>query len=149
MIRRIIPILAALALAGCISDPVDVDDVLRDFDKYAGNRVLLKTKFRSGARCRIGDEAGQWKTYCKGDCQYCSGPIVVDSNVKPKEAGLDDWPMILGGTHDDKPMRCEGLLNRVKCTPFKLGETYIVRGIIAKHAPARLIVKEFWLEEDY
>lgn len=151
MIQRLIPIALTLgltAMVGCTPDPKDIDEVLTNLDQYAGKRILLKTSFRSGARCRIGEEEGEWKTYCKGDCQYCRGPIVVDSAVKPIEAGLDDWPMVVGGLHDGKPMKCQGPLNHVKCAPFELGKTYVVRGIIEKQTPPRLMVKDFWEAED-
>ena len=139
---------AAALVAGCTPEPKDVDDVLSNFSKHAGQRIVLKTKLRSGARCRIGEEAGQWKTYCKGECQYCSGPVVVASNIKPSSAGLDDWPMILGGLHDGKPIKCEGPLNGVKCGPFDLDKTYVVRGLIEKHHPPRLMVADFWEAEE-
>lgn len=144
--RNILSLTFALGLlGGCTADPKNVDDVLGDFSAHAGKRILLKTKLRSGARCRIGDEEGQWKTYCKGDeCQYCSGPVVVASNVKPSSAGLDDWPMILGGIHEGKPFKCKGPLNKVSCGPFDLDKTYVLRGIIEKHHPPRLMVTDFW-----
>ena len=121
--RTILPTLLGLALlAGCTPDPKDVDEVLENFEAHAGQRILLKTKLRSGARCRIGTEEGQWKTYCKGDCQYCSGPVVVASTVKPKAAGLDDWPMILGGIHDGKPIKCQGPAQRGEVRPLRSRE---------------------------
>lgn len=134
--------------SACTADPKPVDEVLENFDKFAGQRILLKTKLRSGARCRIGDEEGQWKTYCKGDCQYCTGPLVVDSTVKPASAGLDDWPLILGGIYDGQPIKCKGPLNEVKCGPFDLSKTYVIRGLIEKHHPPRLMVTDFWEADD-
>lgn len=137
----------ALAAAGCTEDPKNVDEVLENFPEYAGKRILLKTKLRSGARCRVGDKDGEFRTYCKGDCQYCKGPLVVASSVKTKEADLDDWPMILGGIHEGKPIKCKGPLNEVTCEPFDLDKTYVIRGIIEKHHPPRLMVTDFWEAE--
>lgn len=146
--RTVIPLIALGLAVGCTAEPKAVDEVLESFDQYAGKRITLKTKLRSGARCRIGTEEGQWRTRCKEDCQFCSGPVVVASNVKPSAAGLDDWPMILGGLHDGKPIKCKGPLNEVKCGPFDLDKTYVIRGLIEKHHPPRLMVTDFWEAEE-
>src|SRR5207245_5016112 len=98
-----------LALAACgppASKPAE--EVLKDLGSYGGKIVTIRARFRSGARCRQGD-SGEWRTYCK-DCQYCRGPIVLATSSTVAE-GLDDWPLILGGTWDDKDIRCKGPLN--------------------------------------
>ena len=138
----------ALTAVGCKPDAKDADVILANLDDYVGQRVVMKASFRAGARCRIGDEDGEWKTFCgsKNDCQYCRGPLVV--NAGDKEADLDDWPMILGGTHEGKPIKCQGPLNEVKCFPFEPGKTYIVRGLIEAHHPPRLMVSDFWDADD-
>jgi hypothetical protein len=139
------PLLAALlGLAACTPSAQEADELLARLDQNMGKRVVLKARFRSGARCRVGENEGEWKTYCKGDCQFCKGPLVVDSRVKGETVDLDDWPLTLGGTFEGKPIRCEGPLNEVKCYPFEPGKTYVVRGLLEKNHPPRLMVSEFW-----
>ncbi|MEM7677693.1 MAG: hypothetical protein AAF449_16985, partial [Myxococcota bacterium] len=107
---------------------------------------VVKTKFRSGARCRLETPNGEWKTYCR-DCQYCRGPVVVDAPSLPDDVdNIDDWPLILGGTWDLKDIRCKGKLNEVTCHPFELGKTYIVQGTIENQRPRKLLVRNFWQE---
>lgn len=142
MRRLLFLALAAFAFACVPRDAMDVDEVIRNLDQYYGKRITVKAKFRSGARCRQGDD-GEWKTYCK-DCQYCRGPVVVDSALTPKEGDVDDWPMILGGTYEMQDIRCKGPLNQVECFPFVPGKPYIVRGRLEKAHPAKLLVAEFW-----
>ncbi|MEQ8275875.1 MAG: hypothetical protein RMA76_31330 [Deltaproteobacteria bacterium] len=135
--------LGAVALTGCKTDDVPTaDDILANLDRHLGKRVTFKTKLRSGARCRVGEQ-GEFKTYC-GDCQYCRGPVVVDTALKTKEEGLDDWPMILAGAHAGQDIRCKGPLNEVECHPFDLDKTYVIRGRLENQHPPRLIVQEFW-----
>lgn len=142
------PLIALSGLVACTPTPKDVDEILAHLNENMGKHVVLKARFRSGARCRIGKDEGEWKTYCKDDCQYCKGPLVVDSRVKGEDVDLDDWPLTLGGTHDGKPIRCEGPLNEVKCFPFEPGKTYVVRGLLEKHHPPRLMVSDFWEADD-
>lgn len=141
--RRLLAVLLLILTGACVPrDAMSVDEVLKDLDSYYGRRITVKAKFRSGARCRQGDD-GEWKTYCK-DCQYCRGPVVVDSGITPKDEEVDDWPMILGGTHEMQDIRCKGPLNQVECYPFTPGKMYIVRGRLEKQHPPKLLVAEFW-----
>lgn len=144
-------LLTALALVvtatGCKSDDVPTaDQVLENIDQHLGKRVTFKAQVRSGARCRVGDEEGEFKTYCK-DCQFCRGPVVVGTSLKTKEEGLDDWPMILAGSHSGRAIRCEGPLNEVKCYPFDTDKTYVIKGRLENQHPPRLLVQEFWEAE--
>lgn len=136
------PLLLALLAAGaCKPTPIEADQLLANIDQHIGKRVVVKAKFKSGARCKQDD--GEWKTYCK-DCQYCRGPLVVDTEMDLKSEGLDDWPLVLGGTYDGKDIRCKGKLNEVKCFPFELGKTYVVQGLIEASHPPKLIVQDYW-----
>lgn len=137
----------ALAVAAACGAPkaIPADELVKDLDAYLGKRVTVKTRFKSGARCRIGEE-GEWKTYCK-DCQYCRGPLVFDvPGTETSSAG--DWPVILGGTWELKDIRCKGPLNKVECWPFTPGKTYVVRGKLEHQRPARLLVEEYWDVKD-
>lgn len=116
--------------------------MLKNITAYAGKRVVLRARFKSGARCR--QEVGKdWQTYCK-DCQYCRGPVVVDTGLDLPSSGLDDWPMILGGTWKGKDIRCKGTLQAIECYPFELGKTYVVQGEIEAQRPPKLLVEKFW-----
>ena len=67
-----------LVTAACgAPEAVPVEEVLKDLPRYARKRIVMRTRFKSGARCRQGED-GTWRTYCK-DCQYCRGPIVATS----------------------------------------------------------------------
>lgn len=142
VVRSCIAAAALLAAAACTPSAVEVDDVLQDLEAHVGKKVVVRTRLRSGARCRVGD--GEFKTYCK-DCQFCKGPLVVDTGAELPET-VADWPLILGGTHDGQPIRCEGPLNEVECHPFELGKTYVIRGSIEATQPPKLLVSDFWTE---
>ncbi len=135
-----------LALLASCGPPkgLEASEVLKDIPKYAGKRVAIRTKLKSGARCR--QQSKDWQTYCT-DCQYCRGPVVVDVGIDLPAEGLDDWPMILGGTYDGQDIRCKGPLNQVECFPFKEGITYIVEGKIEAQRPPKLLVERFWTVE--
>ncbi len=145
-------LLAALALvAGCKDRPVPAEEVIANLDRYLGKRVRMQAKLRSGARCRVGETAADFKTYCK-DCQFCNGPYVVDLGLPPVETTTTatvtdevpkDWPMILGGSHEYKPIRCRGPLNEIDCWPFELGKEYVLEGMLERHRPPRLMVDGF------
>lgn len=117
-----------------------VEEVLNNLDLYRGKPVVIKTKLRSGARCRQGED-GEWKTYCK-DCVYCRGPLVVDAVSTSTK--VDDWAMILGGTYEMEDIRCKGKLGEVKCWPFDLEKTYVIQGVVEKQRPPKLLVEKFW-----
>jgi hypothetical protein len=118
------------------------EEILKDLDKYAGKRVVIQGKFKSGARCHL-EKVTEWQTYCT-DCQYCKGPLVLDTGLPLPEEGLDDWPLILGGTYNGEDIRCKGPLNKVECKPFKEGKTYVVQGKIEVHRPPKLLVEKLW-----
>ncbi len=139
---------ACLALSACKpGNAVPAEEVVRNLDKHVGKRVLMRGKFKSGARCRLETPDGEWKTYCK-NCQFCRGPLVVDTGVDLADEGIADWPLVLGGTAKHKgkvvDIRCKGPLNKIECAPFELGKTYIVRGRIEKNKPPKLMVSEYW-----
>jgi len=136
--------LPVVFLAGACGPPKfeEVDTILEEIEKHYGQRVTIRARFKSGARCRQTD--GQWKTYCKDDCQYCRGPLVVDSRIALAKEGLFDWPMVLGGTWKNRDIRCKGQLNRIECYPFIPGKPYIVRGYIERNRPPKLLVETFW-----
>ena len=145
--RALFAALIFFSAVGCVpTDAPDVDEILKNIDQYYGKRITVKARSRSGARCRQGED-GEWKTYCK-DCQYCRGPIVIDSPMTPKDADVEDWPMILGGTWEGQDIRCKGPLNEVECYPFKSGKQYIVQGRLEKQHPPKLLVAKFWEIED-
>lgn len=129
-----------LAMAGC-SDVKTAEEVLSELDVHYGKRLTMRARFRSGARCSA-EVDGEFQTYCK-DCQYCRGPIVVETTLSSTTAKLDDWPMVLGGTWEGKPIRCSGPLSNLNCHPFKLGALYEVRGVLERHRPPRLLVEDF------
>lgn len=114
---------------------------LKTIDEHMGKRVTIRAKFKSGARCS--QDAKEWKTYCK-DCQYCKGPLVIDTGLDLKDEGMVDWPLILGGTYDGKDIRCKGALGKIECYPFKPGKTYVVQGLMEANRPPKLLVKKFW-----
>lgn len=138
-------LLLGLLLTACQPEGIPVDEVIRNLDDHLRTRVTIRARFKSGARCRQGTD-GEWRTYCK-DCQYCRGPLVVDSPLAGKD-GVDDWPIILGGVYKMKDIRCMGPLNKVECYPFTPGKTYIVRGRLEANHPARLLVDDFWEPKD-
>ena len=142
VLKLLITTVAAGLVAACgppASKPID--EVLKDLDPYYGRAITIKTKLRSGARCRIG-EKGDFKTYCK-DCQYCRGPYVVEvSGARPNSES--DWPMIMGGTWELGDIRCKGPLGQIECHPFELGKTYVIRGVLERHKPPKLLVSKFW-----
>jgi len=136
---------AALMLSGTACTPAakPVEVVLDDLNAYLGEKVVVETRLKSGARCRVGKTVADFKTYCR-DCQFCKGPLVVDAPGVDDEAPVEDWPLILGGTHDGQPIRCEGRLGEVECHPFDLDEAYVIRGSIERTQPPKLLVSEFW-----
>lgn len=152
----------ALLLSAC-GPPrsIDAREVLRDLPRHLGKSLVVRARFKSGARCRQG-ETGEWKTYCK-DCQYCKGPIVLDegtgvgTNAKGSTGAvtdtgttsehLDDWPLILGGTWEGKDIRCKGPLNEIECYPFVPGHMYVVQGLLENQRPPKLLVERFWKME--
>lgn len=139
--RRTLILLSLLGAIGC-GPPKGkpVEEVLANLDAHRGKTIAIKTKLRSGARCRQGED-GEWKTYCK-DCIYCRGPLVVDAASTSTRA--DDWAMILGGTWEYEDIRCKGPLNEVKCYPFDLDKTYIIQGKLESQRPPKLLVEKFW-----
>ncbi len=145
--NRALKVLMGASLLGLIAcgppSSIPAKTVLKNLDSHLGQRLVIKTKLKSGARCKIVTEGG-WKTYCGNDCQYCKGPMVIDSGVDLKEEGLNDWPMILGGTWKGKDIRCKGPLNKIECYPFELGKTYVIQGRVEKHHPPKLLVRKFW-----
>jgi hypothetical protein len=156
MLKRLLMALCALLFASCKPPKaLEADDVLKHIQDYAGKVVVMRAKFRSGARCRqeYGEEAKEeakktgkdpkWQAYCK-DCQYCRGPVVIDSGLDMETQNLDDWPLILGGTWKGKDIRCKGPLNQIECYPFVPGKTYVVQGQIERQRPPKLLVERFW-----
>jgi hypothetical protein len=133
----------ALLLTGCFGPPdaMESGQLLKELDAHLGQRVVVKAKLKSGARCRQDD--GEWKTYCK-DCQYCRGPLVIDSNLDLPKEGLDDWPLVLGGTWDGEDIRCKGPLENIECKPFDVGKTYVIQGRLEAAHPPKLLVQKFW-----
>ena len=142
MKRVVITLLFTLASWGCgPPNAVDVDEALKNIDQHLGQRLVIKARFKSGARCKQAD--GEWKTYCK-DCQYCKGPLVVDTKLDLQKEGLADWPLVLAGTYEGQDIRCKGKLNEVKCYPLELGKLYIVQGRLEASHPPRLLVQKYW-----
>ncbi|MEM1024049.1 MAG: hypothetical protein AAGD10_06190 [Myxococcota bacterium] len=131
---------AILVLTGCSPTVHTADEVLGALPEHLGEKVVMEVELFSGARCRVGEGPSDFKAYCR-DCQYCSGPLVVRTNEEHE--GVDDWPMVLGGTHAGRPIRCEGPLNEVACHPFEPGKTYVIRGSIEKTHPPKLLVSAF------
>ncbi len=126
---------------------IKMDDLLGNLPAYLGKRIVVKGRFRSGARCKLDEQSG-WVTYCK-DCQYCRGPLVAESALTPKKEGLDDWPLILAGTWEGQDLRCKGPLNEVSCGPLEPGKLYVIRGRIERHRPPKLFVDKVWtLDEE-
>ena len=140
-------LLFALGAPGCLPDPTDADEGLAKLEDYYGKSVVIRTRLRSGARCSVADENGEFRTYCKGNCRHCKGPLVVDTSLNLKAEGLDDWPMILAGSWKNRDIRCRGPLDNVVCYPFEPGKTYVIRGRLEAHRPPRFLVQDFW-EED-
>lgn len=130
-------------LTGCFGPPdaMESGQLLKELDAHLGQRVVVKAKLKSGARCRQDD--AEWKTYCK-DCQYCRGPLVIDSNLDLPKEGLDDWPLVLGGTWDGEDIRCKGPLENIECKPFVPGKTYVIQGRLEAAHPPKLLVQKFW-----
>jgi len=135
-------ILAGLLMACSAPEGTPVESILGDLNFHYGKTITVRTKLASGARCRVGDEEGEWKTYCK-DCQYCRGPLVVSPDGERSENELD-WPMILGGTWEYQDIRCKGPLDEIVCYPFVPGRTYVIRGVLERHQPPRLLVNKWW-----
>ena len=127
----------------CTSDVIEAETLLANLEQYVGKRVLVRARFRSGARCRLETPDGEWKTYCR-NCQYCRGPIVLDVGTAPDGGTLDDWPLILGGVWRGRDVRCTGKLNEVQCYPLEPKKTYVVRGWLEDHHPRRLLLRDFW-----
>lgn len=168
MKTTIIAAAVAVAFLAACGPPqgVPAREVLENIDQYKGKMVRIRTKLRSGARCRQGED-GEWKTYCK-DCVYCRGPLVIDLETPlatrtstggtthtastaalgttdtSSTAHLDDWPMILGGTIGFEDIRCKGPLNAVVCAPMQEGKTYVIQGVIEYQRPPKLLVERFW-----
>jgi hypothetical protein len=139
--HRVSAAAVGMALAACTPTAKPVQEIVSDLDTYVGEKVVVTTKLRSGARCRV-DAGGEFKAYCR-DCQYCKGPLVVDTG-RALPTDVADWPLVLGGTHGGQPIRCEGPLNEVRCRPFDLDRTYVIRGSIEATAPPKLLVSDFW-----
>lgn len=137
----------ALGASACLADPKEADDVLTHLEAHYGESIVMRARLRSGARCSVADENGAFRAYCRGECRYCRGPLVVDSTLNLKEAGLGDWPMILAGSWKNRDIRCRGPLRKVICYPFEPGRVYVIRGRLEAHRPPRLLVQDFW-EED-
>lgn len=132
-----------LGLAACGPPKAeDAEKVLKNIEVYAGKRIVIKARFRSGARCKQ-KKNEKWQTYCQ-DCQYCRGPVVLDTGLDLPEEGLDDWPLILGGTYKGQDVRCKGPLNAIECYPFTPGKSYIVQGKLEHQRPPKLLVEKFW-----
>src|SRR5262245_24889818 len=71
----------------------DAATIMKNIHEYAGKRVVVRAKFRSGARCGQPREVGEkWKTFCGSDneCAYCRGPVVLDTGeeLKLSDEGL-------------------------------------------------------------
>ena len=128
-----------LVLLGCRSEPLDAEALLQNIDRHQGRRITVRAQFRSGARCRLETSDGEWKTYC-GDCQYCRGPVVLDTPTTRLVKDPDKWPLVVGGAWKQKPIGCEGKLNEVTCYPFEPGKTYVVQGVIQDQRPPKLLV---------
>ena len=146
--KKYVPMIATVALgwvAACSGEPIDAESLIANLEQHVGKRVLVRSQFRSGARCRLETPDGEWKAYCK-DCQYCRGPVVMDTPSMPKDGEVDDWPIILGGTWRGRDIRCTGKLNEVECYPFVPGKTYVVRGLIENQRPRKLLVRDYWEE---
>jgi hypothetical protein len=142
--KRFVVALMLSSIAACGPPKAkDADEVLAHVSDYAGKLVTIKGRFRSGARCKLEKPDGKFMAYCK-ECQFCRGPVVFDTNLKLPDEGLDDWPLILGGTWKGKDIRCVGPLNQIECYPFTLGKTYIVQGQIEHQRPYKLLVERFW-----
>jgi len=139
---RALPLFALLLAAACTPAAKSADEVVANLDEYLGEKVVVEVALRSGARCRVGQYEGDFKTYCR-DCQYCRGPLVVDV-MGSEGREVDDWPLVLGGTHDGQPIKCEGKLGEVECHPFDLEKRYVIRGSIERTHPPKLLVSEFW-----
>lgn len=131
------------ASGGCTPQAKPIEVVLSDLDHYLGEKVVVETALRSGARCRVGETPEDFKTYCR-DCQYCRGPLVVDAPGLDPQADVDDWPLVLGGMHRGQPIKCQGKLGEVECHPFDLDKRYVIRGSIERTQPPKLLVSEFW-----
>ena len=145
--KKYILVAIGLSLAACSQKPIDAETLINELENYVGKRVTVKAKFRSGARCRLETPDGEWKSYCK-DCQYCRGPVVMDTPSMPTTGEIDDWPIILGGTWQMQDIRCKGKLNEVECYPFEPGKTYVVFGRIENQRPRKLLVRDFWEADD-
>lgn len=152
-LSALVTFLSATCLAFLVSScgppkATDAEVVLANIKSHYGKRVVMRAKFRSGARCHQKAEVGKWQTYCV-DCQVCRGPIVVDTGKPVDETvELPDWPMILGGTYKGRDIRCKGALNAVECWPFVEGKTYIVQGELESQQPPKLLVERFWEVEE-
>ena len=48
----ILAIATAIAATSCTPEGMDADAVLAELDRYAGQRVTISGRFKSGARCR-------------------------------------------------------------------------------------------------
>ncbi|MGF1511374.1 MAG: hypothetical protein ACFB9M_17930 [Myxococcota bacterium] len=127
-------------LLACSPKVHTTEEVLSKLDEYLGRKLVMEVELKSGARCRAVQD-GVFKTYCR-DCQYCRGPLVVVSDQK--DSGADDWPLILGGVQNGRPIACEGPLNQIVCHPFVPGKRYVIRGSIEKVRPPKFIVMDFW-----
>ncbi len=137
--------LCAVLMAACSPTVRPVDEVVANLDDFLGEKVVVRTRLKSGARCRVGEEAGDFKAYCR-DCQYCRGPVVVDVPGLEPSSAVDDWPLIISGTHRGSSIKCQGKLNEVTCEPFDLSKTYVIRGSIEKTRPPKLLVSDFWVD---
>lgn len=141
-LMRSLIFMACVTFGGaCTPTAKPVEEIIDHLPDYIGEKVVVTTQLRSGARCRV-DADGEFKTYCR-DCQYCKGPVVVDTGG-PLPSHVADWPLVLGGTHRGQPIRCEGPLEDVVCHPFELGPRYVIRGSIEATSPPKLLVSDFW-----
>ncbi|MBI4820662.1 MAG: hypothetical protein HY791_30640 [Deltaproteobacteria bacterium] len=132
---------AALAISATSCGPraIAAEEVVASMDQHLGKRIAIRGKWRSGARCRQGED-GEWKAYCK-DCQFCRGPLVLD--VASTSSSALDWPLVLAGSWEYQEIRCKGPLNQVKCHPIEPGKTYVVQGLVENYKPPRLILEKF------
>lgn len=141
---RSLPLLTLLVACGPPSSQ-PVEEVLKDLDAYYGREITIRARFKAGVRCRI--NSGVWQTYC-GDCQYCEGPLVVDVPEAALPADANAQPMVLRGRWKKQDIACAGPLNHVRCYPIKVGAPYVVRGVLERRDPPRLVVSFLWPIKD-
>ena len=143
--KKLVVISALLAsflqFVGCRAEALSPVEVLANPELYFGKHIRIQARLRAGLRCRLETEDKKWRTYCR-DCQICRGPFVVDLPEKDRSA-YPDWPMVLGGTYNQRDIRCKGPLNKVECYPFEPGHTYILEGLFIRTQPPKLFIDNF------